>query len=309
MGFHLTLLAKNSEGYKNLCRLITAARNSGERNDPALPPELLVGHAPGLIALSGCYLGELSQLVSKSRLVEAKNLVKQYLDWFGQDNYYIELQQNLAFGDTARNIALLKLAKETGAKVVATGNVHYHVRERHYLQDCLVAIKNCKSLEETHRERRPNSEYYLRPVEEIENLFRDCPEALENTLKIAESCTLDLTRDLGYIFPDYPVPDGFTPDTYLEKLCREAAVRRYGAVTTQVQKRLDEEFSLIKKYRLAGFLLMYHEVIKLGREVMIDLGLSDPSLTLEENPPGRGRGSSVALLVGLPHRPLAHRPA
>jgi error-prone DNA polymerase len=297
-GFHLTLLAKDRTGYKNLCRLITAAQNAGERNDPALPPGLLQKHAEGLIVLSGCPQGELSQLVSKSCLPEAEKLIRQYLDWFGADNYFIELQQNLSHGDTARNIALLKLARATSARVVATGNVHYHVRERHQLQDCLAAIKNCKSLEETHRERRSNSEYYLRPMDEIESLFKDCPEALENTVKIAERCTFDLTRDLGYIFPNYPVPEGFTPQTYLEKLCYEAAVRRYGSATPPVRARLDEEFALIKKYSLAGFLLMYHEVIKLGREVMIDLGLSDPSLTLEENPPGRGRGSSVALLAG-----------
>jgi error-prone DNA polymerase len=297
-GFHLTLLAKDRRGYQNLCRLITTSHASGERNHPALPPGFLAEHAAGLIALSGCPRGELAQLVSKSRSAEAISLIKKYLDWFGTDNYYVELQQNLAFGDTARNISLLKLAQETGAKVAAAGNVHYHIRERHRLQDCLVAIKSCRSLEETHRERRPNSGYYLRSMEELETLFRDCPAALKNTLDIAERCTLDLTKDLSYIFPDYPAPEGHTPQSYLEKLCREAAVRRYGSITPAVSKRLEEEFALIKKYRLAGFLLMYHEVIKMGREVMIDLGLSDPSLSLEENPPGRGRGSSVALLVG-----------
>ena len=174
--------------------------------------------------------------MAKSRLAEAKSLIKQYLDWFGADNYYIELQQNLAFGDTARNIALLKLAKETGAKVVATGNVHYHVRERHQLQDCLVAIKNCKSLEETHRERRPNSEYYLRPAEELEAFSATARKLWQIPLEIAERCTLDLTKDLSYIFPDYPAPEGFTPQSYLEKLCHEAAVRRYGAITPAVQR-------------------------------------------------------------------------
>jgi error-prone DNA polymerase len=297
-GYHLTLLAKDRRGYGNLCRLITAAHASGERNEPELPPELLPEHAAGLIALSGCPRGELSQLVSKSRFAEVRNLIRQYLDWFGTDNYYLELQHNLAFGDTERVKALLALARETGAGVVATGNVHYHVRERHQLQDCLVAIRNCKSLEETHRERRPNSEFYLRPVLELETLFQECPEALDNTAKITERCTFDLTRDLGYAFPDYPTPQGYTPDSYLEKLCYDAAVRRYGSVTPAVRQRLDEEFRLIRKFNLAGFLLMYHEVIKLGREVMIDQGLSDPSLTLEENPPGRGRGSSVALLMG-----------
>ena len=297
-GYHLTLLAKDRGGYGNLCRLVTAAHASGERNEPELPPELLPEHAPGLIALSGCPQGALSQLLDKSRYAEAKELVRKYLDWFGDDNYYLELQQNLVYGDTGRNKELLKLSGATGVKVVATGNVHYHVRERHRLHDCLVAVRNCKSLEETHRERRPNSEFYLREVAELEDLFRECPEALQNTLGITERCTFDLTRDLGYAFPDYPTPMGYTPESYLEKLCHEAATRRYGAITPQVRARLDEEFRLIRKFNLAGFLLMYHEVINLGREVMIEQGLSDPSLTLEENPPGRGRGSSVALLVG-----------
>ncbi len=297
-GYHLTLLAKNGDGYRNLCRLLTAAHNTGERNKPELPPELLPEHAVGLIVLSGCPRGELAQLLAKSHITEARQLIKQYLEWFGSDNYYLELQQNLVSDDTVRNRALLELAKETGIQVVATGNVHYHLRERHQLQDCLVAIRECKSLEESHRERRPNSEFYLRPVPELEKLFQEYPKALSNTLKIAEGCTLDLTRDLSYVFPDYPAPDGYTPDTYLEKLCYEAAVRRYGSVTSAVKTRLDEEFRLIRKYKLSGFLLLYHEVIKLGREVMITQGLTDPSLPLEENPPGRGRGSSVSLLIG-----------
>ncbi|MFC2020719.1 DNA polymerase III subunit alpha [Chloroflexota bacterium] len=296
-GYHLTLLAKDRQGYANLCRLITAAHGTSERNSPELLPELLPEHASGLIALSGCPRGELTHLV-QSHYPAARELALHYMDWFGQDNYYIELQQNLVFGDTERNRELVRLAKETSARLVATGNVHYHLREKHRLQDCLVAIKNCKSLEETHLERMPNSEFYLRPREELQNIFRECPEALSNTREIAERCSLDLTQDLGYTFPDYPAPEGYTPSSYLEKLCCEAAVRRYGAVTPEVSRRLKEEFRLINKYNLAGFLLLYHEVIKLGREVMIDLGLSDPSLSLEENPPGRGRGSSVALLVG-----------
>ena len=178
-------------------------------------------------------------MVAASRLAEARSLIKQYLDWFGRDNYYLELQQNLAPRRYRTHSKLLALAREMDVKVVATGNVHYHVRERHQLQDCLVAIRYCKSLEETHLERRPNSEYYLRPVSELQTLFHECPEALTNTLDIAERCTLDLTKDLNYIFPDYPVPDGYTPDSYLEKLCYESAVRRYGSVTPAVKQRLD----------------------------------------------------------------------
>ncbi|MBI2859562.1 MAG: PHP domain-containing protein [Chloroflexi bacterium] len=294
---HLTLLAKDKQGYRNLCRLVTESHIQGERNSPELPTGLLAEHAEGLIALSDCAQGELARLADRSA-PEAKDLVRQYLDWFGRENYYIELQHNLAPGDTARSKRLLALARGTGAGVVATGNVHYHTRERHQLQDCLVAIRSCKSLEETHRERRPNSEYYLRPRPEIEAIFRDCPAALASTLQIAERCTLDLACDLNYTFPDYQAPDGLTPDSCLEKLCCEAAVRRYGGITENVRARLDQEFRLIKKYNLAGFLLLYHEVIKLGREVMIAQGLGDRSPAPEENPPGRGRGSSVALLVG-----------
>jgi error-prone DNA polymerase len=297
-GYHLTLLAKDNTGYRNLCRLITAAHHSGERNEPELPPELLAEHAAGLICLSGCPQSELAQLIAGGHLPEAKVLIGRYLEWFGRENYYLELQRNLVFGEYERNKKMVELAAAAGVKVVASGNIHYHIRERHQLQDCLVAVKHCKSLEESHRERRPNSEYYLRPLPELEALFHAYPESMANTLEIATRCTLDLTKDLSYSFPDYPAPDGLTPDSYLEKLCHEAAIRRYGAITPEVQQRLAEEFRLIKKYKLSGFLLLYHEVIKLGREVMIEQGLSDPSLSLEENPPGRGRGSSVSLLIG-----------
>ncbi|MFC2059628.1 DNA polymerase III subunit alpha [Chloroflexota bacterium] len=297
-GNHLTLLAKDRHGYANLCRLITAALASGDRNEPELPPELLPEHAAGLIVLSGCLRGELLQLVDKALFDEARKLIRQYLEWFGKDNYCIELQHNLAYGDSRRIKNLLELARGMGTKVVATGNVHYHVPERHRLQDCLVAIKNCRSLEETHRERRHNSEYYLRSIKELEPLFKECPEALNNTLGIAECCTFDLATDHAYTFPDYPAPESYNPQSYLEKLCHDAAIRRYGSITSKIRARLAEEFLLISRYNLAGFLLMYHEVIKLGQEVMIEQGLSDPSLTVEENPPGRGRGSSVALLVG-----------
>ena len=295
-GYHLTLLAKDQEGYRNLCRIITAAHRLGTRGTPELNPEILPQHAAGLIVLSGCPQGELVQKLARPS--EARDLVRQYLDWFGRDNYYLELQQNLVLGDTQRNKKLFALAKEMDVKTVVTGNVHYHIRERHQLQDCLVAIRHCKSLEETHRERRPNAEFYLRSEQELKAIFKEYPESLARTLEIAERCTFDLTRDLNYSFPDYLAPEGYTSLSYLEKLCYEAATRRYGSVTDAIRERLEQEFRLISKFNLAGFLLLYHQVINLGREVMIDQGLSDPSLSLEESPPGRGRGSSVSLLVG-----------
>jgi hypothetical protein len=116
-------------------------------------------------------------------------------------------------------------------------------------------------------------------------LFKSCPQALANTLNIAGRCAFDLTRDLGYRFPDYPAPQGYTPQSYLEHLCRQAAERRYGGVTERVRARLEQEFRLIEKHNLAGFFLIYHEIIELARQIMIELGLSDPEIPLEERPP------------------------
>ena len=274
-GSHLTLLAENRKGYGNLCRLVSYSRIGGERRDPRLDPKYLPQHAEGLVLLTGCSKGSVPSLASAGKLKKAEVEAKRYLEWFGVDNVFFEIQRNLAYGDTQRNRRLCELARKLGAGVVATNNVHYHVPQRHRLQDALVAVRHCKTLEETHRERRPNADYYLKSPAQMVELFRDIPEAVENTDHIAQRCAFDLTRNLGYQFPDYPVPEGYTPQTYLEELCREAAVRRYGSITDRVQGRLDEEFRLIRKHNLAGFFLIYHEIIQMAREVMIELGLSD----------------------------------
>ena len=297
--YHITLLAETAKGYSNLCRLLSTARITTDRREPELDPRFLPEHAGGLVLLSGCRKGQVPSLAQQGRLEEVEKAAGRYTEWFGPENVYLELQQNLVHGDTQRNRHLVKLARRLGVGVVATNNVHYHVRERHQLHDCLVAVKHLKSLEESHRERRANSEFYMKSPREMADLFRDCPEAIASTIRIAQRCAaFDLTRDLDYRFPDYPVPGGFTPDSYLRHLCDQAAVRRYGSITGRVKARLDEEFRLVRRHNLAGFFLIYHDIIQLGREVMVDLGLTDREVPVEENPPGRGRGSSVCMLVG-----------
>ena len=145
---------------------------------------------------------------------------------------------------------------------------------------------------------KPNHHLCLKPPERMGRVVRHCPEAVANTRRIAESCQLDLSADLGYALPSAAVPEGYTPDSYLRQLCREAAVRRYGSVTPQVRDRLDEEFRLIEKHKLAGFILLYREIVLLAQEIMQERGLIQPETPLEQRPPGRGRGSSVALLTG-----------
>ena len=297
-GHHLTLLAETQRGYNNLCRLLSSSHIENPRLEPALSFDVLTQHTEGIVALSGCRQGELSSLIATGRNEEAERVAGRYLDCFGPAHFLLELQQNFVHGDRARIRGLLALGERLGIEAVATNNAHYHIPDRHRLQDALVAIKACKSLEESHRELRPNAEFYLKTPEQMAALFSEVPPALSNTLAVAERCTFDLTRDLNYRFPEHPVPPGFTPDSYLEHICREAAKRRYGFVNRRIEERLEQEFRLISKHGLAGFLLIYHDIIQLALEVMIDLGRCRPGTPLEEALPGRGRGSSVAMLVG-----------
>ncbi len=297
-GGHLTLLAETRLGYGNLCWLISQAYREDRRN-PALDPALLEGRTQGLIALSGCRQGEVASLLDARRFTEAAEAASFYLRLFGEGNYFLELQQHLVQGDTWRNQRLAALARELGVGVVATGNVHYHVRERHRLQDCLVAVKNNTTLENSHRRRRPNSEFFLKPPQAMAGLFQWRPDAVDNAARIARRCAnFDLTQDLGYQFPDHPAPKGYTTQSHLAHICHEAAERRYGRITPEVRQRLELELGLIQKHNLAGFFLVYRDIVLLAQQVAVDLGLSSPETPVEFDPPGRGRGSSVSMLVG-----------
>ena len=295
---HLTLLAATDQGYRNLANLLSLSPFFSDRRKPELDPRLLPEHAQGLVLLTGCAHGPAPRALVEGRHAEAVRLVREYQEWFGGENVFIEVQQNLVRGDTRRVRLLAGLGREMGVPLVATNNAHYHVRDRHRLQDCMVAVRNRLSLEASHRERRANAEFSMRSATEMARLFHEIPDAVSNTLAVAERCTFDITAGLTYRFPDRPVPDGFDQVSYLEHLCREAAVRKYGAVTPAIETRLREELRRIRHHSLAGLLLMYHEIIGIAREVQVDLGLVDRETPLEESPPGRGRGSSVALLVG-----------
>jgi error-prone DNA polymerase len=331
-GSHLTLLVENAAGYRNLCRLITAAYagpNVPPAGDPApftpprdvwkeererqprLDPALLAAHAEGLFLLTGCRRGALSRLVDEDRWPEARTLLDRYVEWFGAEHVGVELQHNLVFGDSRRVASLSRLAREAGLPAVATGNAHYHRRERHRLQDVLVAIRHRTTLDGCHRERLPNAEFFLRSPAEAAARFAGYTEAVRATVAIAERCAaFDLSRDLTYLFPTYPTPPGQIPDDLLASICRDALRRRYNPEDwPAAEARLDEELRLIVGHRLAGFFLLYRDLLELAREVSVELrGEDGYAATL---PPGRGRGSSVGsivcYLIGLSHvDPLAH---
>ena len=317
----LVLLAKTREGYGNLSRLFTLA-NAADRKDPRLDPRLLPEHAAGLVLLTGGRNGPLSALLETGKAVEARQLLYDYLDWFGSDSVYVELQQNFLQGDVRRNRELAALADRVGAPVVATNDVHYHVPERYRLQHALVAASHNTTIDQALRHIQPNHHLCLKSPGDMEELFSHCPEAIANTRRIAGMCEFDLSADLGYTLPDADVPQGYTPDSYLQQLCYEAATRRYGSAGSglpalkpfsltkreggsvpraglvKVAERLREEFRLIELHNLSGFLLLYREIVQIAQQIMEERGLSQPEMPLEERPPGRGRGSSVALLVG-----------
>ncbi len=296
-GSRIALLAQTRTGYSNISRLFTLA-NADDRREPKLDPSELPNHCEGVVLLTGGRDGPLSRLATEDRFGEAHGLLRQYFDWYRPNSVYVELQQNFLAGDTDRNRKLIKLAADAGAQVVATNDVHYHAPDRARLQQALVAAKLNTTIDQALPHLRPNHHLHLKSPAEMKRLFAECPQAVSNTLRVVEQCCFDLSTDLGYALPDAAVPPGGTPLSYLEQLCREGAVRRYGRVTAEVEARLAEEFGLIERLNLAGFLLLYREIALLAQRILVERGEVAPDTPIEERPPGRGRGSSVALLVG-----------
>ena len=296
-GSRLVMLARTREGYANISRLFTLA-NSVDRRKPRLDPAHLREYADGAVLLTGGRRGPLASLLSDGRREEARRLLRDYTEWYGAGSVYVELQQNFLHGDTERNRESARLAAEVGVPVVATNDVLYHLPERHRLQHALVAAGLSATIDQALPFISPNHHLHLKSPERMARIFHDYPEAIANTLRVAERCSFNLSTDLGYVLPDPAVPEGYTADTYLRRLCMEAAVRRYGAVSKRVEERLEEEFRLISRHRMAGFLLLYREIALIAQGIMEERGLTHPETPLEERPPGRGRGSSVALLTG-----------
>ena len=234
---HLTLLAETGVGYAHLCRLSSyafgleeedAVAKEERRLDALLPVGRLEEHAGGLIALSGCREGRVPQLLAAGKEHEAEEALRRLVRWFGRASVFVELQDNFVFGDRPRNHALVALAERVGVGVVGTGDVHYHVPARHRLQDVMVAIHHRKTLDESHEERRPNAEFYLRsPAEQAKRFAAYHPEAATNSVRIARRCTFDLTEDLGYRLPNPKGLDGAAPLERLERICHERLEERY----------------------------------------------------------------------------------
>lgn len=294
-GHHLTLLVKNLTGWHNLCQIISLARHNAPKGAGALAVDALLNHKEGIIALSGCRNGEIAQALLHKRPEAALATAQRYRDWFAPGNFWIELQNHLLPQDGDLNDALVALARRLSLGYVATNNVHYAQPERHRLQDVLVCIRHRTTLAESHHLRRPNSEYYLKSAEEMAALFADYPEALDNTLRIADQCQFELRSGLQDL-PTFPTPSSLSPADYLRQLCEAEFYNRYRSPSEAAQALLRHELSVIDHNGLSNYFLIVWDIVRFARENDIRC---------------QGRGSAanslVAYLLGIsPVDPLVH---
>jgi len=298
---HLTLLVRDREGWRNLCRLLTEAhahtRDTRERRagQPAVALEEVLRHAEGLLCLSGCAARGVHERAPLERLREA----------FGPEWLRVELQRPYARNDRARNRALERLARGVGVATVATGDVHAHTAARALLQDALVALRHGCTLDSSEIVRRPNHAHVLATPRAMAARFVDHPEAVAESVRVAEALRFDLTHDLGY---RYPGSGSVEAGRRLRAICEAALEERYpvgapGRGRAQAEGRLREELAIIDSLDLAGFFVLHHEIFVLAREVAREVRGAAAARALL--PPGRGRGSSVSSIVcylsGLSH--------
>ena len=296
-GYHLVLLAKNVTGYKNLVKLSSAAYLEGFYHKPRVDMELLKEYGDGLVALSACLQGEISRYVANNRYAEAEEKVRGYLDIFGSENYYLELQNHGIAQEATTAAAVKDMAAKLGVRLVATNDCHYMKREHARAHEALLCIQTGKLLSDSDRMRYNTDKLYFRSAEEMIEIFPDTPEAIDNTLRIAEACSLDLELNKNKV-PRFPLPDGFdSPEKYLRFLCDQGMEKRYQKVTSSLQERLDYEIEVIVKMGYAGYFLIVKDFVDFARLRGIRVG------------PGRGSaaGSIVSYSLGITNLdPIEH---
>ena len=293
--YHLVLLARDNQGYQNLLKIATAAQLEGYYYRPRIDKEYLAAHAEGLIALSACGSGEIPRLIKEGMLDSAREAAAWYRDVFGPDGFYLELQYHEGMPElTDINRAMVDIARELGIPLVATNDVHYvHARDA-YAQEVLLCLQtNAVMTDPDHMSMGDNS-FYLKDGDEMAALFPELPEALDNTLRIAEACNVRI--EFGhYHLPPFEVPEGFTPQTYLAKLVEEGLAERYPDMPPHVRERMQYELQVIHDMGFDTYFLIVWDLVRYAR-----------SRDIWWNVRGSAAGSIVAYGLGLTYvDPLA----
>lgn len=286
--YHLTLIAKDEAGYRNLMKLSSLAFLEGYYYKPRVDRELLAKYHEGLIALSGCLKSELSQALLAGQTTAGETMVDQYLALFGRDHFYLELMKHGLPEQDRLLPPLLDISQRMGVPVVATNDCHYLRKEDAPIHDVRVCISTGTTLDDPRRLRLASDEFYLKSPQEMARLFDFCPPALKSTLQITEQCTLVIPFD-QLLLPHYEPPAGQTPDSWLEQLCQEGLRRRYGGEADRYAERLRYELSVIQRMGFSTYFLIVSDFIQFARREGIPVG------------PGRGSGagSLVAYVLGI----------
>ncbi len=277
--YHLVLLCKNQAGYQNLIKLVSAGFVEGFYNKPRVDEELLRKHSEGLICLSACLSGEVSRKILESNFTGAKEVALRYLEIFGKDNYYLEVQDHGIPEQSRVNKGILRLHEETGIPLVATNDAHYTRREDASIQDVLMCIQTGKTVDNPDRMKFTGEEFYLKSGDEMATLFSSYPGAIENTVLIAERCNYD------YVFGEYHLPKFELPTgeldayQYLEKICNEGFLQRYPDNPPGYRDRLSYELNMISSMGFVDYFLIVYDFIAYARKLGIPVG------------PGRGSGA------------------
>lgn len=289
--YHLIVLAKDETGYRNLMKLSSIAHLEGFHYKPRVDMEALREHGEGLICLSACLGGEVSQHLLHDRLDEARSAALRYKDIFGED-FYLELQDHGMLEQKKVSIEMIKLAAETGIKLVATNDVHYLNPEDAEVQDVLLCIGTGKTVDDADRMRMPTNQLYMKSEEEMALLYRHVPEAIGNTIEIADKCHFELTLGRAALPVFKPVPAEMSSSDYLKTLCQDGLIARYAGLPEwavdatfreKAQERLDYELSVIDRMGFSDYFLIVWDFIRFAHERGIRTG--------------PGRGSSAGSLV------------
>jgi len=288
-GYHLILLAKNLTGYRNLVKLSSAGYLEGFYHRPRVDKELLRKHSEGLVCLSSCLNGELPAQLRNSDFKKAREVAKEYADIFGKENFFVELQDHGISEEDRIRGELAKIGQELDFSLVATNDCHYLRRVDAAAHDALLCIQTGKVLSDTDRLKYETDQIYFKSDREMKELFGWAPQSIENTLRIAEVCNLEL--ELGKLhLPRFPLPSGFnSADQFLEHVSRKGMEERYHPVTPEVKERLEYELKVIREMGYSGYFLIVRDFVDYAIRSNISVG------------PGRGSvgGSLIAYCIGI----------
>lgn len=287
--FHMILIAKNTQGYQNLLELVSIAWKEGYYFRPRIDDEVLQKYHEGLICTAACIAGEIPRLIISGQYEKAKERALFYKKIFGED-FYIEIQRHGIPEEHIANNGLIQLAHETGIELIATNDIHYLNKEDWEAHDILLCIGTGKKLKDENRFRFSTKEFYFKSPQEMQELFKDIPEAIENTLKVAQKCNLTIPEP-GPILPDYAIPEGYqTAEEYVRFLVSEGLKERYHPVTEEIKQRAEEELSVIFNMdgkSFAGYFLIVWDFINWARNHNIPVG------------PGRGSGAGSIVAYAM----------